>query len=137
MARALRAARRRLRPEAARADALARAWSLITGSGGAAAVDAVAREVGYSRRGLTKRFSLEYGLGPKEAGRVARFERSHVTLKADPARSLAEVAVTCGYCDQSHMAREWNALAGCPPSEWLAAEAVPFVQADAGAAARS
>jgi AraC-like DNA-binding protein len=94
----------------------------------------VARTVGYSRRRLDVRVTREFGLGPKQLARVARFERSHRELRRDPARPLAGLAAGCGYYDQAHMAREWNALAGCPPSRWLAGEQIPFVQDDAPAA---
>ena len=35
---------------------------------------------------------------------------------------LADLAAVCGYFDQAHLAREFRALAGCPPSQWLAEE---------------
>ena len=43
---------------------------------------------------------------------------------------LADLAVACGYFDQAHLAREFRALAGCPPSQWLAEE---FRNVQAGA----
>jgi AraC-like DNA-binding protein len=117
---------------------MAGAWQRILESGGAVRVGDLARETGYSRRQLTKRFAREYGLTPKQAARVVRFERSWSLLRRlersrrlsheHPRRSLAGVAVSCGYYDQAHLAREWNELAGCPPSAWLAEEELPFVQ---------
>lgn len=104
------------------------AWRLITASRGAARIADLAHAVGYSRRRLDVRFAREYGVAPKQLARLVRFERSHQLLKADPERRLAALAATCGYYDQAHMAREWNALAGCPPSRWLAGEEIPFVQ---------
>ena len=84
----------------------------------------VAEEVGYSRRRLGTLVKEETGLGPKEYQRVARFEASRAVLGRRP---LAEVAVGCGYADQSHLARDWSDLAGCPPSTWLREE-FPFLQ---------
>ncbi|WP_199711128.1 hypothetical protein [Tessaracoccus antarcticus] len=40
---------------------------------------------------------------------------------------LASVADRCGYADQSHMAREWRALAGCTMGTWLREE-LPLLQ---------
>lgn len=115
-----------------------RAWQRIVDSGGKLRVGDLARETGYSRRHLVTRFVGEYGLTPKQALRVIRFERSWQILRRlerrqrlssrAERRSLAEVAVGCGYYDQAHLAREWNDMADCPPSAWLASEELPFVQ---------
>ena len=92
----------------------------------------VAEEVGYSRRRLSTLVREETGLAPKEYQRVARFEASRAVVGRRP---LADVAATCGYADQGHLAREWAELAGCPPSTWLREE-FPFLQdLEAGAAA--
>jgi len=32
--------------------------------------------------------------------------------------SLTDVALSCGFADQSHFTRVFNALVGCPPGEW-------------------
>jgi AraC-like DNA-binding protein len=44
--------------------------------------------------------------------------------------TLATLATECGFYDQAHLAREFRALAGCPPSQWLAEE-FRFVQTSA------
>jgi AraC-like DNA-binding protein len=129
---------RRARHNAILEGPVERAWHRIAESGGAIRIGDLARETGYSRRQLAKRFVGEYGITPKQASRVMRFERSWRVLRrlerrrrASPRtkrRSLAQLAVTFGYYDQSHLAREWNELAGCPPSTWLAVEELPFVQ---------
>ncbi len=104
------------------APELARAWNRLTATDGAAGVREVADEVGWSRRHLGERFRLETGLSPKVAGRVFRFERSLALLKSSSARSLADVAVTCGYFDQAHLTRDWRDIAGCTPTTWMAEE---------------
>jgi AraC-like DNA-binding protein len=120
--------------------ALAYAWRRIVGSGGAVRIGDLSTETGLSRQHLTRRFRGEYGLTPKQVARVVRFHRSARLLKGlerarrrDPAAGpvrLAEVAARCGFYDQAHLAQEWNDLAGCPPSVWLATEELPFVQAE-------
>ncbi len=106
---------------------LDRAWSLLVHGRGTAVRD-VASDVGWSRRRLTSRFTAEFGVAPKDASRIARFDRSRLLLAGAPGRRLADVAVAAGYYDQAHLAREWRALAGVPPSRWLADEVFPFVQ---------
>jgi AraC-like DNA-binding protein len=89
-------------------------------------IAALADEVGWTGRHLTFQFRAELGLGPKQASRVARFDRARRSIR--PGRLLAEVAADHGYADQSHLVREFQALAGCSPSRWLADE-FGFVQA--------
>jgi AraC-like DNA-binding protein len=99
------------------------AWRLLLHSRGAASVTHLARETGWSTRHLTNRMRAEAGLSPKAAARVIRFDRARRILQADQTGiTVAAVAAVCGYYDQSHLVREFNALAGCPPSQWLAAE---------------
>ncbi|MEU4688484.1 helix-turn-helix domain-containing protein [Actinoplanes sp. NPDC023714] len=89
-------------------------------------IAALAEEIGWSGRHLTGRFRAELGLRPKEASRVARFDRARRAVR--PGVRLADVAAAHGYADQSHMVREFRAFAGCSPSRWLADE-FGFVQA--------
>ncbi|GAB2616166.1 AraC family transcriptional regulator [Paractinoplanes abujensis] len=102
---------------------IAYAWGRVLGN---APVRSVAAEVGWSGHHLTDRFRAETGLRPKEAARVARFDRARRALR--PGRLIAEVAAACGYADQSHLVREFRSLARCTPSEWLA-DQFDFVQA--------
>ncbi|NES12160.1 MULTISPECIES: AraC family transcriptional regulator [Micromonospora] len=104
---------------------LLRAWRLLSGSGGAVEVGAVADEVGWSRRHLATVFRREFGLPPKTVGRLVRFQRAYATLgqgvagapPADRPGALgwAELAVHCGYYDQSHLIREFREFAGRTP----------------------
>ncbi|MDN3357405.1 helix-turn-helix domain-containing protein [Actinomadura sp. DC4] len=109
-------------------DELRHAWRLLTARGGGVRVDELAREVGWSRRHLGGRFTAEYGLTPKEAARVMRFERSTRMLRRTDRPSFADVAARCGFYDQAHLAREWNDFVGCPPSAWLTGQDLPFIQ---------
>ncbi|WP_209020832.1 AraC family transcriptional regulator [Nocardioides sp. 1609] len=123
VARALIAALSRHDAPAPRAE-VGRALARLTR--GARVAD-VAEDVGYSRRHLGDLVRAECGVSPQEYRRLARFERSHALVR-DAATSLADAAARCGYADQSHLAREWTAFAGCSPSEWRRRE-LPSVQA--------
>ncbi|WP_434967395.1 helix-turn-helix domain-containing protein [Janibacter indicus] len=115
--------RRRPQPE------VEHAWRLLQRTAGRAPVHEVAREVGWSTRHLAARFRAEYGHALKTTARVLRFQRSHRLVGAG--RPLADVAAVCGYSDQSHLTRDWVALAGASPTRWLREDEIAFVQ-DAG-----
>jgi AraC-like DNA-binding protein len=99
-----------------------RAWSRLRDSGGAIGVQELATEVGWSRRHLTDRFTTEFGLAPKVAARVLRFEQAVGRLRRRPRTRLASLAADFGYADQAHLTREWQAIAGCSPRQWIAEE---------------
>ncbi len=114
---------------------VARAWRELLATGGQATVPDLAAETGWSERHLRSQFRAEIGLTPKAAARVIRFDRARRRLQArahGPAR-LADLAADCGYYDQAHLDREFRALAGCPPTRWLAEEVPEFRNVQAGA----
>ena len=112
--------------ESAAATEIGEAWRVLARHDGDVAVRAVARHVGWSPRHLTERFTSEFGLRPKTTARVMRFERSTRFVRAG-ARP-ADVAATCGYADQAHLTREWQALAGVTPGRWPASDVLANVQ---------
>ena len=105
---------------------IAWAWRRLEKTHGAVPIRLLADEIGYSRQHFSGRFRDAIGVTPKSAARVFRFERACRLIK-DERASLAHVAASCGYSDQAHMTREWNALAGCSPRAWIAGE-LPFLQ---------
>jgi hypothetical protein len=54
--------------------------------------------------------------------RVIRFDRARRALARTPGSTLATVAIDHGFYDQSHLAHEFAAFAGCPPTTWLEQE---------------
>ena len=112
--------------DAAVAPEVSWAWRELLREGGAIRVSELAAGTGWSERHLTSRFRAEIGLAPKAAARVIRFDRARKLLvrklTAGGDYLLADLAADCGYFDQAHLAREFRALAGCPPSQWLAEE---------------
>jgi AraC-like DNA-binding protein len=96
--------------------ALRRAWQLVACSGGTAAVGDIARTIGWTRQHFSRRFAAEFGLTPKLAARVARFDRARRMISSTPPLvSIAQVAAVCGYYDQAHLTRDFVALAGSSP----------------------
>ncbi len=93
------------------------AWRLLRESRGRRPIRDIAHEVGWSTRHLGERFRDEYGHTPKTTARVLRFQQSQrLIARRAP---LAEVALACGYSDQSHLNRDWLAMAGTSPTRWL------------------
>lgn len=104
------------------APEVSRAWDLLSGTDGRITVTELAGEIGWSRKHLVNRFREQVGLPPKVMGRVLRFHRA-LDLMTHGVPSWVDVAVTCGYYDQAHLNREFRALAGCTPTELIAAQA--------------
>jgi AraC-like DNA-binding protein len=112
------------------APELRHSWTALVASGGTISVRDLAAETGYSRQHLGRRFRSEFGLTPKLAARVVRFERARRMMQSVPSFvSISQVALSCGYYDQAHLYRDFADLAGCTPVE-LVREEVPFFQDD-------
>jgi AraC-like DNA-binding protein len=105
---------------------VARAVSRIKRGG--VSVHALAQEMGIGERRLERLFDQCVGLSPKALARVVRFGNAvRAALGGEP---WARIASDVGYADQSHLIREFRALAGVTPSEYRT-ERVGFVQSDA------
>jgi AraC-like DNA-binding protein len=102
----------------------------LEASRGRARVEPLMDETGWSRRHVTERFRCQLGVTPKAYARLLRFQRATALLmEPGPGRSLAEVATEAGYYDQSHLNRDFVALAGRTPGAYAAdAESAPEVR---------
>ena len=87
-------------------------------------------ETGWSRRHVTERFRRQLGVSPKAYARLLRFEHATSLLNRPATRcTLADVAMEAGYYDQSHLSRDFVALAGMTPAAYAAdATKVPEVR---------
>jgi AraC-like DNA-binding protein len=113
--------------------ALARhAVAAIESSGGALRVESLADTLGVSRQHLSAQFREQVGLSPKLFARITRFRRASAAARAtaqptSPAAGAgpcpldwADLALACGYFDQSHLIRDFHDFAGASPDAWLA-----------------
>jgi AraC-like DNA-binding protein len=100
------------------------AWHLIQRTRGRLTVAKLVELSGWSARRLTGVFTAEYGIGPKQAARLARFE--HARARLESGEAIADVAVECGYADQAHLTREFATITGHPPKEFLRVQAAEF-----------
>jgi AraC-like DNA-binding protein len=92
---------------------VAEAWRRL--QGGSGRVDAVARELGVSRRYLQQGFRRQIGLPPAAVARIARLQRAIHRLSQGSA--LLPAAVDSGYADQPHLNRSMRAMTGLTPGE--------------------
>ena len=114
---------RRLRaidPAAAPGEALIRrALGVLDASGGGVRIDELAARLGVSRQHLAAQFRTRVGLSPKLYARICRFRRATAALKAAPAPDWAQLALACGYFDQSHLIHDFQEFAGSAPERFL------------------
>ena len=82
-------------------------------------VQEVVRSVGLSPRRFIEVFTAEVGLTPKLYGRIQRFQRARALARQTPELDWAQLAVDCGYFDQSHLISDFRALSGLTPAEYL------------------
>lgn len=96
-------------------------WALrrMRETNGQVEVQALAAELGYSRKHLAQLFQREAGLTPKALARVLRFSHALARLRDPDPPQWDALAQDCGYYDQSHLIREFQALAGHAPTEFL------------------
>ena len=95
------------------------AWRRLCDTSGRIRVQALAGEIGCSRRYLLSRFREQVGLPPKTVARLLRFADVRRRIEREP-RRWSEIAYDAGYSDQSHLNREFRQLAGTTPSEFVA-----------------
>lgn len=109
----------------ARAD-MVEAWRWLIAGRGRGTVRDLARHVLLSERQLRQRFGAEYGVGPKEAARLIRFNQATWRLAASVRHGrsldLAGVAADSGFADQAHLTREFSGFLGVSPTRWVAEE---------------
>lgn len=114
---------RRLTEDPSGSPEVRRVLGRLRSSHGAARVEALAAEVGWSSRHLSARFRKEIGLAPKAVARLARAE--HAAQLVRDGQSLADVAYAAGYADQPHFNRDFRELVGCAPGEFRFVQDVP------------
>ena len=104
---------------AGRPDLVGRALGVIDTSGGAVRIDDLAARLGVSRQHLAAQFRTRVGLSPKLYARICRFRQATAALKTVPAPDWAQLALDCGYFDQSHLIHDFQEFAGSAPERFL------------------
>jgi AraC-like DNA-binding protein len=108
----------RLRLPRRQHPAVALALASFTPAAMSASVRDVARQAGLSYRRLLTVFRAEVGLPPKLFCRIQRFRHVHELAQRPGRIDWTQIALECGFFDQSHLANEFRMLAGITPSEY-------------------
>jgi AraC-like DNA-binding protein len=105
-----------------RSDALvSRALAALDASNGGLRIGELAAGLGVSRQHVAAQFRERVGLSPKLYARIRRFRRATAALKTGPAPDWAQLALECGYFDQSHLIHEFQEFSGSAPEGFLLA----------------
>jgi AraC-like DNA-binding protein len=87
-------------------------------------IAAITDQIGLSDRHFIQLFSQHVGLTPKLFCRVQRFQqvlRNIVSTSAtDSVIDWTQIALTCGYFDQSHFIHDFRAFSGINPTTYVA-----------------
>lgn len=93
---------------------VAYAWKQMMLQRGQVRVEQLAEQVGWSRKRFWSRFRTQIGLTPKRASQLVRFDTAAHRLAAG--HNAADVAIGCGYSDQSHLHRDARTFVGLTPT---------------------
>jgi AraC-like DNA-binding protein len=96
------------------------ALTMFAMSGTGRLVRAVARELGFSQRRFIQTFTAHVGLTPKVFCRILRFQRARVLAEQLASPDWAQLAVACGYFDQSHLIKDFKEFSGSTPTTYSA-----------------
>jgi AraC-like DNA-binding protein len=113
-----------LRPKTARMNTVEYAVKAIGQAPSAATVRELARSTGWSERRFSQVFREEVGFSPKVWSRIQRFQRALRQLHTGGDLAWAEMALDCGYYDQSHFANEFKAFSGIDATSYCAVRSV-------------
>lgn len=91
------------------------AVDVILASRGRIRMEEAARSLGWSRRRLERAFAFDLGVSPKLFASIVRLNAVLASLQDRHRGSAADLALGAGYFDQSHLLRDFKALAGASP----------------------
>jgi AraC-like DNA-binding protein len=82
-------------------------------------IEQLTRKVGITQKHLIALFKKHAGLSPKLFARISKFQK--VIREVEQRRSVewTPIAYECGYYDQAHFIREFQAFSGINPSAYL------------------
>jgi AraC-like DNA-binding protein len=97
------------------------ALARIQQSPGTTTIAALTRDMGFSPRRLSQQFREQIGVSPKMYCRIQRFQQAVQLIHKGADIHWAELALACGYYDQSHFANDFHAFSGISPTHYSTA----------------
>lgn len=88
---------------------------------GAIGMAELARATGFTERQMQRRFKASVGISAKSFAQVVRF-RAVLGAVAAGTREWIDVALECGYYDQSHLIRDFRSFTGGTPLAYVSRE---------------
>ncbi|HXC94186.1 MAG TPA: AraC family transcriptional regulator [Edaphobacter sp.] len=85
-------------------------------------VNGLARDIGISPRRLSQLFCDQIGVSPKTYSRIQRFQQAVQLIHRGVDIHWVELALNCGYYDQSHFANDFRAFSGISPTHYSIAQ---------------
>ncbi|MGD0443030.1 MAG: helix-turn-helix domain-containing protein [Edaphobacter sp.] len=91
-------------------------------SPGSTTIAALTRDMGISPRRLSELFQDHIGVSPKLYCRIQRFQQAVQLMHRGADIHWVELALTCGYYDQSHFTNDFHAFSGLSPTTYSATQ---------------
>jgi AraC-like DNA-binding protein len=79
-------------------------------------IDWMAEQACLSPRQLERKFDERIGINPKTLLRICRFNRSYWMHLRSPKLTWFDIAITCGYTDYQHLAKEYKIFTETTPN---------------------
>ncbi len=83
-------------------------------------IDKLTRKVGVTQKHLISLFKKYVGLSPKQLARISKFQKVIQLTEKQQQIEWTQIAYECGYYDQSHFIKEFQAFSGINPSAYMA-----------------
>lgn len=77
-----------------------------------------------SRFHFARMFRISFGISPMDYVLRRRVEQAKQVLRRQDT-TIASVAASLGFCDQSHFTRSFKRITGCSPRQFIAGQGVP------------
>lgn len=96
---------------------------IIHGGGAGIPIEKLASEYCLSLRQFERNFKQQAGFSPRLFARIIRFQSALAGRDTLPGKNLAQIALDCGYYDQSHFIHDFKEFSGHDPRHYFYGEA--------------